>query len=131
MRCYPSHLIGSFASLALLLAVVGLYGLTSYTALQRTREIGIRMALGVQPGDILKLILNQGIRVALVGVAVGVLAGLGLTRLMASLLFGIIASDWLTFTSVALVLVLVAAVASSVPARRAAKIDPLTAVRYE
>jgi len=131
MRRYPSYLIGSFASLALLLAVVGLYGLTSYTVLQRTREIGIRMAIGAQPGDILKLILNQGIRVALVGVAVGVLAGLGLTRLMASLLFGINASDWLTFTSVALVLVLVAAVASSVPAQRAAKIDPLTALRYE
>ena len=131
IRRYPSYLIGGFASLALLLAVVGLYGLTSYTVLQRTREIGIRMAIGAQRRDILKLILNQGIRVALVGVAVGVLAGLGLTRFMASLLFGINASDWLTFTSVALVLVLVAAVASSVPALRAAKIDPLTALRYE
>ena len=131
MRRYPSYLIGSFASLALLLAVVGLYGLTSYTVLQRTREIGIRMAIGAQPDDILKLILNQGIRVALVGVAVGVLAGLGFTRLMASLLFGINASDWLTFTSVALVLVLVAAVASSVPAHRAARIDLLAALRYE
>jgi predicted permease len=131
IRRYPSYLIGGFASLALLLAVVGLYGLTSYTVLQRTREIGIRMAIGAQRRDILKLILKQGIRVALAGVVVGVLAGLALTRLMASLLFGINASDWFTFSTVALVLVLVSVIASCVPAQRATRIDPLIALRYE
>jgi predicted permease len=131
LRRYPSYLIGGFASLALLLAIVGLYGLTSYTVLQRTREIGIRVAIGAQRQDILRLILGQGMRVALVGVAVGVLAGFGLTRLMASLLFGVNASDGLTFISVALILVLVSALASLIPARRATRIDPLIALRHE
>jgi putative ABC transport system permease protein len=99
--------------------------------LQRTREIGIRMAIGAQRRDILKLILKQGIRVALAGVAVGILAGLAITRLMASLLFGVNASDWFTFSTVALVLVLVSIVASCVPAQRATRIDPLIALRYE
>ena len=89
LRRYPSYLIGSFAGLALILAMIGLYGLISYTVQQRTREIGIRMALGAQPADVLKLVMGQGIGAVLAGVGIGVVAALALTRLMASLLFGV------------------------------------------
>jgi putative ABC transport system permease protein len=131
LRRYPSYLIGSFASLALILAMVGLYGLISYMVLQRTREIGIRVALGAQRRDILRMVLRQGIRAALAGVAVGVIAGLALTRLMTSLLFGITPGDALTFAGAAVVLLIVAIAACSIPARRAVQVDPVTALRYE
>jgi putative ABC transport system permease protein len=131
LRRYPSYLIGSFAGLALILAMIGLYGLISFTVVQRTREIGIRMALGAQPRDILELVLRQGIGAALVGVVAGVVAALALTRLMASLLFGVKPTDALTFLSVAALLTCVALAASYIPARRAMRTDPLVALRHE
>ncbi|MGA7027544.1 MAG: ABC transporter permease [Candidatus Acidiferrales bacterium] len=131
LRRYPSYLIGSFAALALILAMIGLYGLISFTVVQRTREIGIRMALGAQPRDVLGLIMRQGIGAVLAGVAVGVVAGLALTRLMASLLFGVKPTDALTFASVAVLLSCVALAASYIPARRAMRTDPLVALRHE
>src|SRR5580704_12675501 len=131
LRRYPSYLIGSFAGLALILAMIGLYGLISFTVVQRTREIGIRMALGAQQGDILEMVMRQGIRAVLVGVAVGVVAALALTRLMASLLFGVKPTDAMTFAGVAVLLMCVAAAASYIPARRAMRTDPLEALRHE
>jgi predicted permease len=131
LRRYPSYLIGSFAALALILAMIGLYGLISYTVQQRTREIGIRMALGAQPADILKLVMGQGISAVLIGVGAGVLAALALTRLMASLLFGVKPTDALTFACVAALLTCVALAASYIPARRAMRTDPLNALRHE
>jgi putative ABC transport system permease protein len=131
LRRYPSYVIGSFAGLALILAMIGLYGLISFTVEQRTREIGIRVALGAQPRDILELVMRQGIAAAVVGVAVGVAAALALTRLMSSLLFGVKATDALTFLSVAVILSCVALAASYVPARRAMRTDPLVALRHE
>jgi predicted permease len=131
LRRYPSYLISCFAALALILAVVGLYGLISHLVLQRTREIGIRVALGAQRPDILKMVLRQGIRPTLAGVIIGVVAGLGLTRLMSSLLFGVGPNDWLTFLCVALLLLAVALAACFIPARRATRVDPIVALRYE
>jgi len=131
LRRYPSYLIGSFAALALILAVVGLYGLISHMVLQRTREIGIRVALGAQRRDIMRIVLRQGIRATLAGVAIGVAAGLALTRLLSSLLYGVTPSDWLTFLSVALVLLAVSVTACLIPACRAMRVDPIVALRYE
>ena len=131
LRRYPSYLIGSFAALALILAVVGLYGLISHMVLQRTREIGIRVALGAQRSDIVRLVLRQGIRATLAGVAIGVIAGLALMRLLSSLLHGVKADDWLTFLSVALLLLAVAIAACFIPARRATRVDPIVTLRYE
>jgi predicted permease len=131
LRRYPSYLIGSLATLALILAVVGLYGLISHMVLQRTREIGIRVALGAQRPDILRLVLRQGVRATLAGVGIGVVAGLALTRLLRSLLYGVTPGDWFTFLSVAVLLLVVALVACSIPARRATRVDPIVALRYE
>jgi putative ABC transport system permease protein len=130
-RRYPSYLIGSFAVLALALATIGLYGLISYTVQQRTREIGIRVALGAVSGDIFQMVLRDGLRATFLGIACGIIAGLGLTRLMASVLYGVKPSDWATFSGVALVLLLVAVVACAVPARRAMQVDAIVALRYE
>jgi putative ABC transport system permease protein len=131
LRRYPSYLIGSLAALALVLAVVGLYGLISHMVLQRTREIGIRVALGAQRRDIMRMVLRQGIRATVAGVAIGVAAGLALTRLLRGLLYGVTPGDWLTFLSVALLLLVVALAACSIPARRATRVDPIVALRYE
>ena len=131
LRRYPSYVIGSFATLALILAIVGLYGLISHMVLQRTREIGIRVALGAQRRDILKMVLRQGILATLAGVAIGIVAALALTRLLSSLLFGVTPGDWVTFLSVAVLLLVVAVVACSIPARRATRVDPIVALRYE
>jgi putative ABC transport system permease protein len=131
LRRYPSYLIGSLATLALILAVVGLYGLISHMVLQRTREIGIRVALGAQRRDILRMVLRQGVRATLAGVGIGVLAGLALTRLLRSLLYGVTPGDWFTFLSVAVLLLVVALAACSIPAWRAMRVDPIVALRYE
>ena len=131
LRRYPFYLIGSFALLALTLAVIGLYGLISYSVAQRTREIGIRMALGAQPDDILKLTMRQGIIASLVGVGVGLLIGMIAARAAATVLYGVKPTDWLTYASVAFILLVVALTASYIPARRATKVDPIVALRSE
>ncbi|HEU4507784.1 MAG TPA: ABC transporter permease [Pyrinomonadaceae bacterium] len=120
-----------FAGLALVLAGVGIYGVMSYSVAQRTREIGIRMALGAQTTAVLKLALGYGMKLVIIGIAIGLVAAFALTRLMSSLLFGVTATDPMTFTLISLLLIGVAALASYIPARRATKVDPLIALRYE
>jgi putative ABC transport system permease protein len=124
-------LLAVFAALALVLAVTGLYGLIAYSVAQRTREIGIRMALGAQSSQVLRLTLRQGMRLVVLGGIIGVAAALALTRLMRSLLYEVSAADPLTFAAVALLLALAALLACYLPARRAARIDPMVALRYE
>ncbi|HYL78663.1 MAG TPA: ABC transporter permease [Bryobacteraceae bacterium] len=131
LRRYPSYLIGSFAGLALILAMVGLYGLISYTIVQRTREIGIRVTLGAQRHDVLRLIVRQGLGATLAGIGIGIVAGLAVTQLLRTLLFGVTPGDWPTFVAVAALLLVVALAACVFPARRAMRIDPLTALRHE
>jgi putative ABC transport system permease protein len=130
-RRFNLLLLGVFASLALALASVGIYGVISYAVSQRTREIGVRLALGAQPRDILKLIVGHGLALTLGGVALGLLASLALTRWLESLLFSVSPTDPLTFAGVALLLTLVALLACYVPARRATKVDPLFTLKHE
>ena len=131
LRSYPSLLIGSFAGLALVLAVIGLYGVISYSVLQRTREIGIRVAMGAQRPDVLRLVLREALTTSALGIVAGVVSGLFLTRLMSSLLYGINPNDWRTFLSVSIVLLSVAIAACAIPAIRATRVDPVIALRYE
>ncbi|HEX7958604.1 MAG TPA: FtsX-like permease family protein, partial [Terriglobales bacterium] len=130
-RRFTLGLLSSFAGIALLLAAIGLYGVISYSVTQRTQEMGVRMALGAAPGDLLRLIVAGGTRLAAIGIAAGILAALILTRFMSSMLFGVHPADPLTFVAVSIVLLLVVLFACYVPARRATKIDPMVALRYE
>jgi putative ABC transport system permease protein len=130
-RRFNMLLLTLFAGLALILAAVGVYGVMSYAVTQRTHEIGIRMALGAQMGNVIKLIMKSGLLIAIVGVAIGLAGAFALTRLMTSLLFAVEATDKATFAGVSVGLVVIALLASYIPARRAAKVDPLVALRYE
>lgn len=124
-------LLGAFSALALVLSAVGIYGVISYSVAQRTHEIGIRLALGAQQKDVLRMVLSQGVRIAVLGAAIGLIAAFGLTKLMSSLLFAVSASDPLTFACVAILLLIVAMLACYIPARRAVRVDPMVALRYE
>jgi putative ABC transport system permease protein len=130
-RRFSMSLLGAFGMLALLMAAIGLYGVLSYSVSQRMHEMGLRMALGANARDLMRLVVGQGLRVALAGVAAGVLASFAATRLLAGMLFGVSPLDPLTFVCVAAVLVAAALLASFIPARRATRVDPMVALRYE
>lgn len=127
---FAMMLLAIFSGLALLLASIGIYGVLSYLVGRRTQEIGVRMALGARPSDVLRMIVGDGARMTLLGAAIGAVAALGLTRLMSSMLFGVKATDPVTFIAVAAVLCAVALVACYIPARRAMKVNPVVALRY-
>jgi ABC-type antimicrobial peptide transport system permease subunit len=130
-RRFNVILIGFFGITALLLATAGVFGVMAFSVSRRTREIGVRVALGASSGDILRMILGQGLRTIFIGVTIGIIGSLALTRTMESLLFGVTATDPLTFGGVTLLLVGAALLACYIPARRAMKVDPMIALRFE
>jgi putative ABC transport system permease protein len=131
MYSFSSVMLGIFAIVALVLAAIGIYGVMAFAVSQRTQEIGIRMALGARARDVLKLVVRHGMKLALLGIAIGLAGSWALTRFMAKLLFGVQATDLLTFSIVSICLLVAAFVACYLPARRATKVDPLEALRYE
>lgn len=130
-RRFAMLLLGVFALIALALGGIGIYGVMAYSVSQRTHEMGVRLALGAQPGSILRLVVRQALALTALGIAIGLAAALALTRVMSSLLYGINATDGLTFVTTPLVLGIIAVLAAYIPARRAAKLDPMIALRYE
>jgi putative ABC transport system permease protein len=130
-RRFNTWLLAAFGFGALLLAAIGVYGVISYSVSQRTRELGVRLALGAQPADILRLVLRKGLVLAAIGLVIGIGASLAATRLMSSLLYNVSAADPLTFAAVGTLLVVVALAACWIPARRAMRTDPAVTLRYE
>jgi putative ABC transport system permease protein len=124
-------LLSLFAAIALVLAIVGIYGVMSYSVTQRTHEIGIRIAIGARPRDVFTMILGQGMKLALVGIGIGLLLSFALTRLMATMLFGVAPTDATTFAGISVLLVSVALLACYLPGRRATKVEPTISLRYE
>ncbi len=124
-------LLGIFAAVAMVLAAIGIYGVIAYSVTQRTREFGIRMALGAQRPQMLGMVLRQSLGVVLIGIVLGLVAAFAATRLLASMLYGVGANDILTYAAVVLLLSVAALLASYIPARRAMKVDPMVALRYE
>jgi putative ABC transport system permease protein len=128
---FRTWLIGIFAALALVLAAVGIYGVMSYSVNQRTNEMGIRVTLGAQPNDVFRIVVGEGLRLALIGVGVGLIGALAATRVLRTFLYGVSAIDPVTFAVTAALLILVAVAACYFPARRATRVDPMVALRYE
>jgi putative ABC transport system permease protein len=128
---FNTILLAGFAALALAMACVGIFGVVSYSVAQRTREIGVRRALGAGGASVMRLVLTQGLTLSVIGVGVGLAGAFAVTRILSSLLFGITPFDAVTFITVAMILTAVALLASLIPARRAARVDPMVALRYE
>lgn len=128
---FATTMLGAFAVFGLILAAVGVYGVISFLVTQSTHDIGVRVALGAQRGNVIQMVLGQGVSLTVAGIGLGLLGAVGLTRLMAGLLFGVSATDAVTFSSVAVVLGVIALVATYIPARRATRIDPIVALREE
>jgi len=131
IRRVSSVLLGAFSALALLLAGLGIYGVMAFSVAQRTHEIGVRMALGARPDNVLKMIMGYGMRIVFAGMAIGIAGALALSRVVASLLYGVKATDGMTFVLTSLLLAFIALVACYVPARRAMRVDPMVALRHE